>query len=87
MLEGGLDPSFSPQILVLTLPLGRPRYYARALLTCLHRSIAIPEWAKLRRGEPVSLERALGAFDLFIPESGYGDLDEVSSPSSITSIT
>ncbi|KAJ5152841.1 uncharacterized protein N7482_009319 [Penicillium canariense] len=53
------------------------RYYARALLTCLHRSIAVPEWAKLRRGEPVSLERALGAFDLFIPESGYGDLDEV----------
>jgi hypothetical protein len=37
----------------------------------------VPEWAKLRRGEPVSLERALGAFDLFIPESGYGDLDEV----------
>ena len=53
------------------------RYYARALLTCLHRSIAVPEWAKLRRGEPVSLERALGAFDLFIPESGFGDLDEV----------
>lgn len=56
------------------------RYYARALLTCLHRSIAVPEWAKLRRGEPVSLERALGAFDLFIPESGYGDLDEVNHP-------
>ncbi|KAF7715124.1 Uncharacterized protein PECH_007625 [Penicillium ucsense] len=53
------------------------RYYARALLTCLHRSIAVPEWAKLRRGEQVSLERALGAFDLFIPESGYGDLDEI----------
>ncbi|KAI2786763.1 hypothetical protein POX_g09156 [Penicillium oxalicum] len=53
------------------------RYYARALLTCLHRSIAVPEWAKLRRGEPVSLERALGAFDLFIPESGFGDLDEI----------
>lgn len=53
------------------------RYYARALLTCLHRSIAVPEWARLRRGEPVSLERALGAFDLFVPESGYGDLDEV----------
>ncbi|GLI77044.1 hypothetical protein PoHVEF18_005327 [Penicillium ochrochloron] len=43
----------------------------------LARSIAVPEWARLRRGEPVSLERALGAFDLFIPESGYGDLDEV----------
>lgn len=53
------------------------RYYARALLTCLHRSIAVPEWAKLRRGEPVALERALAAFDLFIPESGFGDLDQV----------
>ncbi|KAJ5377893.1 uncharacterized protein N7496_005302 [Penicillium cataractarum] len=53
------------------------RYYARALLTCLHRSIAVPEWARLRQGEPVSLERALGAFDLFVPESGYGHLDEV----------
>ncbi|KAJ6009787.1 hypothetical protein N7522_004803 [Penicillium canescens] len=53
------------------------RYYARALLTCLHRSIAVPEWAKLRRGEPVSLDRALGCFDLFIPESGYGDLDDI----------
>lgn len=54
------------------------RYYAHALLTCLHRSLAVSEWARIRRGEPVSLERALGAFDLFIPESGYGDLEEVS---------
>ncbi|KAJ5738253.1 hypothetical protein N7493_001408 [Penicillium malachiteum] len=53
------------------------RYYARALLTCLHRSIAVPEWAKLRQGDPVPLERALAAFDLFIPETGFGDLDEV----------
>lgn len=54
------------------------RYYARALLTCLHRSIAVPEWDKLRRGESVRLERALGCFDLFVPGSGYGDLDQVS---------
>ncbi|KAJ5372122.1 hypothetical protein N7517_004128 [Penicillium concentricum] len=53
------------------------RYYAHALLTCLHRSIAIPEWAKLKRGEPVSLDKALACFDLFIPESGTGDLDEI----------
>ncbi|CAG7997806.1 unnamed protein product [Penicillium salamii] len=53
------------------------RYYARALLTCLHRSIAIPEWVKVRRGEPVELERALGCFDLFVPGKGYGDLDEI----------
>ena len=36
------------------------------------------EWARLKAGETVSLEHALGAFDLFIPESGYGDLNEVS---------
>lgn len=44
---------------------------------CLHRSIAIPEWVKLRNGDPVSLERALGAFDLFLPESSFGNLDEI----------
>ncbi|KAJ5254370.1 hypothetical protein N7524_011550 [Penicillium chrysogenum] len=43
----------------------------------LARSIAIPEWAKLKRGEPVSLDRALACFDLFISESGTGDLDEI----------
>ncbi|KAJ5329003.1 hypothetical protein N7452_009393 [Penicillium brevicompactum] len=53
------------------------RYYARALLTCLHRSIAVPEWAKLRRGESVQLERALGCFDLFVPGSGDGDLNQI----------
>ncbi|KAJ5555468.1 hypothetical protein N7461_003938 [Penicillium sp. DV-2018c] len=52
-------------------------YYARALLTCLHRSIAIPEWVKLRHGEPVSLDQALGCFDLFITETGTGGLDEI----------
>lgn len=51
------------------------RYYAKALLSCLHRGIAVSEWAQL--SEAVSLERALGAFDLFVPESGYGDLHEV----------
>ncbi|KAE8348319.1 Hemimethylated DNA-binding protein YccV like-domain-containing protein [Aspergillus coremiiformis] len=55
------------------------RYYAKALLTCLHRSIALPVWARLRNGENVALERALGAFDLFIPESGYGSLDEITN--------
>lgn len=54
------------------------RYYAQEILTLLQRSIAIAEWAKLRIGEPVSLERALGAFDLFIPEQKQGGLDEVS---------
>lgn len=53
------------------------RYYAQALLGYLHRSIAVAEWAKLRNGESVPLERALGAFDLFIPGREHGGLDEV----------
>ncbi|RAK74359.1 YccV-like-domain-containing protein [Aspergillus fijiensis CBS 313.89] len=53
------------------------RYYARAVLSCLHRNFAIREWENLRRGKVVSLTRALGAFDLFIPESGFGSLEEI----------
>ncbi|KAI9369452.1 Hemimethylated DNA-binding protein YccV like-domain-containing protein [Aspergillus egyptiacus] len=53
------------------------RYYAEALLTCLHRSIAIPEWVALRNGDAIPLVNALGAFDLFIPESGFGNFDEI----------
>ncbi|KAL3445910.1 Hemimethylated DNA-binding protein YccV like-domain-containing protein [Aspergillus insuetus] len=53
------------------------RYYAKALLTCLHRSLAIPEWASLRNGDEIPLANALGAFDLFIPESRYGNFDEI----------
>ncbi|TQB69907.1 hypothetical protein MPDQ_001268 [Monascus purpureus] len=43
------------------------------------RSIAVSEWSSLVNGEHVSLEQALGAFDLFIPESGYGDSNEISA--------
>ncbi|KAL4934964.1 hypothetical protein BDV06DRAFT_217771 [Aspergillus oleicola] len=53
------------------------RYYANALLTSLHRSIAIPEWAGLRNDDAIPLANALGAFDLFIPESGFGSFDEI----------
>ncbi|KAL3454957.1 Hemimethylated DNA-binding protein YccV like-domain-containing protein [Aspergillus heterothallicus] len=55
------------------------RYYAKALLTCLHRSIAIPRWVRLRDGDELPLTNALGAFDLFIPESRFGNLDEINS--------
>ena len=57
--------------------LNEDRYYAQALLGYLHRSIAVTEWTKLRNGETVPLERALGAFDLFIPDREHGGLDEV----------
>ncbi|KAL5361891.1 Hemimethylated DNA-binding protein YccV like-domain-containing protein [Aspergillus floccosus] len=54
-------------------------YYAKEILNCLHRGIAVSEWAKIRNGETVPLDRALGAFDLFVPGSGYGSLDEISN--------
>ncbi|KAK7529951.1 Hemimethylated DNA-binding protein YccV like-domain-containing protein [Phyllosticta citribraziliensis] len=57
------------------------RYWANAALTAIHRSMAMEEWARLRRGEPTSLERVLGAYDLFVIDSaeGIGDLDDISA--------
>jgi F-box protein 21 len=55
------------------------RYFSEQILGCLRRSIAIAEWAKLREGEDtISLERALGSFDLFVPQCEIDSLDEVS---------
>ena len=42
--------------------------------------MAVPQWERLRRGDPVSLEQALGTFDLFLPESTFGGLEEVGDP-------
>ena len=39
--------------------------------------MAIPEWDRLRNGEDVSLEYALGAFDMFVLQTGQGDFDDV----------
>ncbi|KAL1995355.1 hypothetical protein VTN49DRAFT_1542 [Thermomyces lanuginosus] len=55
------------------------RYYSNAVLGCLHRNIAIPQWVALANGEDVPLERALGAFDMFIPETQIGSLDEITA--------
>lgn len=54
------------------------RYYSNAMLGCLQRNIAIPLWANLREnGKGTSLERALGGFDLFVPQCGIDSLEEV----------
>jgi F-box protein 21 len=53
------------------------RYYATAVLDHVHRSKALEEWAKLGKGEEISLERALGSFDLFVLHDQHGDLLEV----------
>ena len=53
------------------------RYYSDAVLTLLQRSCAVEEWSRLHRGDEVSLERALAAFDMFVLQHGQGDFDEV----------
>ena len=62
-----------------------PRYYSNALLDGIHRSVAIEEWHRLRLDHDsldtqvagVRLERALGAFDMFVLHDQFGDLDDV----------
>ncbi|KAF4589328.1 F-box protein [Ophiocordyceps camponoti-floridani] len=62
------------------------RHYSNALLGTIHRSIAIKEWRQLRRDRDspdarvagVRLERALGAFDMFVLHDQPGDLDQIS---------
>lgn len=39
--------------------------------------MAIKEWVKLSKGQVVSLERALAAFDMFVLERRKGDFNEV----------
>ncbi|CZR57399.1 uncharacterized protein PAC_07288 [Phialocephala subalpina] len=54
------------------------RYYATAVLDHVHRSKALAEWRKVLHGEKVPLERALGAFDMFVLHDQHGDLQEIS---------
>lgn len=53
------------------------RYYACAVLDFIHRSKALAVWSKLARGEEVSLEAALGAYDMFVLHDNIGDFQEV----------
>ncbi|KAH7085605.1 Hemimethylated DNA-binding protein YccV like-domain-containing protein [Paraphoma chrysanthemicola] len=41
------------------------RYYATAVLERIHREMAINIWKDLNEGEDISIERALGAYDVF----------------------
>lgn len=45
----------------------------------MHRSKALDEWWRLARGESISLERALGSFDLFVLHDQSGDILEACS--------
>ncbi|OTB02373.1 hypothetical protein M426DRAFT_322639 [Hypoxylon sp. CI-4A] len=69
------------------------RYYSCSVLDSIHRSLAIEEWAKYQKyaarriaeNTPNSeqlncgmrLERALGAFDMFMLHDNEGDMDEI----------
>ncbi|KAI0150572.1 hypothetical protein GGR57DRAFT_186112 [Xylariaceae sp. FL1272] len=69
------------------------RYYSCSVLDSIHRSLAIEEWAKYQNHAAsyvsgressseklncgMSLERALGAFDMFMLHDNEGDLDEI----------
>ncbi|KAG5984883.1 hypothetical protein E4U55_002811 [Claviceps digitariae] len=62
------------------------RYFSNAILDSIHRSIAIEEWYRLGldRGSLDAqvaarrLERALGAFDMFVLHDQPGDIDDIS---------
>ncbi|KAH7192443.1 Transglutaminase-like superfamily-domain-containing protein [Fusarium flagelliforme] len=65
------------------------RYHSSSLLDSIHRSLAIEEWHNIQQaiqqarrqanGRPtnLSLERALGAFDLFVLHEQPGDLEDI----------
>lgn len=44
------------------------RYYTKEILGCLERNVALREWERMRRDPDIPLERALGAFDLFMAQ-------------------
>ncbi|KAL2752215.1 hypothetical protein ACRALDRAFT_1066266 [Sodiomyces alcalophilus JCM 7366] len=66
------------------------RYHSKAILASLRRGLAIEVWRGLRNGPtvaarhglpaqypPRTLERALGALDMFVIDSHEGDLDHI----------
>lgn len=54
------------------------RWYASAAIRYIHRRQAIIGWKKLASGEDISLEYALGCFELFILKTPEGDIDDIS---------
>lgn len=55
------------------------RYWINEALGSVERMIALQEWKKLSDGEDVPLERALGAFDLFICERPPETLEQITA--------
>ncbi|KAK8037338.1 F-box domain-containing protein [Apiospora marii] len=54
------------------------RFHARAILDVIHRTIAIGIWTRLARHDmTVTLTEALGAYDLFVLNGKWGDLETI----------
>ncbi|KAI4959671.1 hypothetical protein J4E86_003394 [Alternaria arbusti] len=53
------------------------RYYANAVLERIHREVAIKVWSDLHDGKDISIERALGAYDVFARVGEDVDIDVV----------
>ncbi|RYP27357.1 hypothetical protein DL767_007729 [Monosporascus sp. MG133] len=53
------------------------RYHANAILGQVHRATAVEKWMSLQQGQPVKLEEALGAYDLFVLAGDKGDLGDI----------
>ena len=61
------------------------RYHSNSILDSIHRSAAIEEWHNIQIASETAgghqtnrlLERALGAFDMFVLHDQPGDLDDV----------
>ncbi|KFY33427.1 hypothetical protein V494_07641 [Pseudogymnoascus sp. VKM F-4513 (FW-928)] len=51
---------------------------SNSVLDHIHRAKALDEWHKLSRGDDVSMEHALGCFDMFVLHDRNGDLCEIS---------
>jgi len=52
-------------------------YHANAILGQIHRAAALEQWMRLQQRRMVSLERVLGAFDMFVLSCDFGDLDDL----------
>ncbi|KAK3313918.1 hypothetical protein B0H66DRAFT_607155 [Apodospora peruviana] len=83
-----LQTDHTGELGVLNPPSGDPRsgmppaiqYYANSALDSIHRGIAVDVWSKYQ-GAPLStrgLDRALGAFDMFVLHDQDQDLDYIS---------
>lgn len=60
------------------------RYFAMSILDHIQRSKALTEWQAMLKGKVVPLERALGAFDMFVLHENRGDFHEVRNLPSIS---